>query len=71
MVRPRRCSDRRRLLLLVGTLLIGLAPIACSPEASRTRGGGPGADVGNRGKEVRIHEGSRPFYQTPLKGAGR
>jgi hypothetical protein len=39
---------------------------ACaSPEVARTRGGGPGADVGNRDKFVQMHEGSRPFYRTP------
>ena len=36
---------RARLALLAGALAVTLA--ACSPEASRTRGGGPGADVGN------------------------
>jgi hypothetical protein len=36
-----------------------------SPERTRTRGSGPGADVGNRDKFVQMHEGSRPFYQTP------
>jgi hypothetical protein len=35
-----------------------------SPEATRTRGGGPGADVGNRGQVVDMHEGSRPFWKT-------
>jgi hypothetical protein len=39
---------------------------ACySPETNRTRGGGPGADVSNRRPFVNMHEGSRPFYQTP------
>jgi hypothetical protein len=39
---------------------------ACaSPETTRTRGGGPGADVGNRAKFVQMHEGSRPFENTP------
>jgi hypothetical protein len=39
---------------------------ACvSPETTRTRGGGPGADVGNRTKFVQMHEGSRPFESTP------
>jgi hypothetical protein len=36
-----------------------------SPELTRTRGGGPGADVGNRDKVVEMHEGSRPFWKTP------
>ena len=46
--------------------LITVAVTGCtSPEATRSRGGGPGADVGNRGSSVRMHEGSRPFEQTP------
>jgi hypothetical protein len=32
--------------VLVAALLV-MAAVACSPEASRVRGGGPGADVGN------------------------
>lgn len=36
-----------------------------SPEATRTRGGGPGADVGNRTETVRMHEGAKPFENTP------
>lgn len=39
---------------------------ACeSPEAERARGGGPGADSGNRGAVVLMHEGAQPFYETP------
>jgi hypothetical protein len=49
-------------LLLIGCL--GVASCG-SPEAKRTRGGGPGADVGNRSKKVEMHEGSRPFWKTP------
>ena len=46
------------------TLLFSVA--ACSsPETTRTRGGGPGADVGNRKQVIRMHEGSHPFYRTP------
>ena len=46
--------------------IIAAAVAACtSPEANRSRGGGPGADVGNRSSIVRMHEGSRPFEQTP------
>jgi hypothetical protein len=48
-------------------LLISCVGVAgCgSPEATRTRGGGPGADVGNRPRIVEMHEGSRPFWKTP------
>ena len=41
--------------------LVGCA----SPETTRVRGGGPGADVGNRPKVVQMHEGSKPFEKTP------
>ncbi|MGE5217950.1 MAG: hypothetical protein ACM3SP_13190 [Chloroflexota bacterium] len=47
-------------------VVLSLSVVGCaSPEARRTRGGGPGADVGNRATVVNMHEGSRPFYQTP------
>ena len=47
-------------------LVVVCAVAACtSPEAGRLRGGGQGADVGNRPKVVRMHEGSDPFYKTP------
>ena len=50
--------------LLLVAIAIGLA--ACtSPEATRARGGGPGADKGNRGDVVLMHEGSRPYAGTP------
>ena len=47
-------------------LIAGLFSSACdSPEANRTRGGGPGADTGNRGEIVRMHEGAEPYAGTP------
>jgi hypothetical protein len=49
------------LLLTVGALVSGCV----SPETTRTRGGGPGADVGNRREVVSLHEGSDPFWKTP------
>jgi hypothetical protein len=51
----------------VALLPVLLAAAACdSPEASRTRGGGAGADVGNRpASDVRMHEGSNQFWRTP------
>jgi hypothetical protein len=46
--------------------LAAAALAACtSPEADRVRGGGPGADVGNRGKPIVMHEGSQPYAGTP------
>ena len=51
---------------LITVAALGLYLAACaSPETTRTRGGGPGADVGNRGKVVEMHEGSQPFWKTP------
>ncbi len=36
-----------------------------SPETTRSRGNGAGADVGNRTSRVQLHAGSDPFYKTP------
>jgi hypothetical protein len=50
--------------LLLVLLAAGL--VACdSPEARRTRGTGPGADVGNRRPVVDMHQGAQPYYKTP------
>jgi hypothetical protein len=47
-------------------LLAAGALVACtSPEADRIRGGGPGADVGNRGQPIVMHEGSAPYANSP------
>lgn len=57
------------LVALLATVLLS----ACdSPEASRTRGGDPGADTGNRGEVVLMHEGAKPYAGTPklLPGKG-
>jgi hypothetical protein len=53
--------------LAVITLIAVLFYVAgcTSPETTRTRGGGPGADVGNRRQVVNMHEGSKPFEKTP------
>ena len=58
---------RGKRVLLLGLLVATLAAGACSPEASRTRGGGPGADVGNRWQpaDLDIHGRQNPFYRTP------
>jgi hypothetical protein len=55
---------RLRSALFLALLAVGL--IACdSPEARRTRGGGPGADTGNRRPIVEMHQGAQPYYKTP------
>ncbi len=53
---------------VIGLLLIPVAIAACaSPEARRSRGAGSGADVGNRPPQVKMHEGSRPYWKTPVR----
>jgi hypothetical protein len=54
---------KRALVLLVPAALV-LGGCA-SPEAVRARGGGPGADVGNRAARVEMHAGSDQFWKTP------
>lgn len=38
-----------------------------SPEAARTRGGGPGADPGNHGAVVQLHAGAKIYHKTPCR----
>jgi hypothetical protein len=53
-------------LALGRALALASALAACtSPEATRMRAGGPGADTGNHGREVQMHEGSNPYWRTP------
>ena len=51
--------------VLITVFLAGFVTGCTSPEATRTRAGGPGADVGNTAKPVEMHGGSRPYYATP------
>ena len=39
---------RKQILSALLATLLALACAACGPEDGRTRGGGPGADVGNK-----------------------
>ena len=51
---------------LAGIVSVILVLGACaSPEATRVRGGDPGADVGNRDAELQMHEGSVIYANTP------
>jgi hypothetical protein len=53
-------------LRMTGVLLIFFVFTACaSPEASRTLGGGPGADVRNWGNPIELHAGAKPYHGTP------
>lgn len=51
----------------VVVVLALLAASCTSPEATRARGGGPGGDIGNRPALVKMHEGSRQYWKTPLR----
>jgi hypothetical protein len=53
-----------------GLLAVLLLAACNSPEATRTRGGGPGGDTGNRPQVVRMHEGSHPFHDTDRRLPG-
>jgi hypothetical protein len=47
-------------------LAMTVSLVSCaSPEAHRSRGGGPGADVRNWGKPVELHAGAQPYHGTP------
>jgi hypothetical protein len=60
--------SRAQRALAVWLVAVGLLTAACSPEATRTRSGGPGADVGNRGPTVDLHGSSNPYFLTPKSG---
>jgi hypothetical protein len=47
----------------------GLTACVPSPEAGRIRGGGPGADPGNHGAVVEMHEGAKMYDGTPCRTA--
>jgi hypothetical protein len=60
---PARHAGSRSLAM---TCFCALLLTACSsPEAHRTRGDGPGADVRNWGQPVEFHAGAHPYYRTP------
>jgi len=43
-----RLPNRQQITMTLAAALVTLACTACGPEAGRLRGGGPGADVGNK-----------------------
>jgi hypothetical protein len=56
-------SPMRAVCAIAGALILLAGCV--SPEAQRARGGGAGADVGNRTPEVKLHGGSRMYSRTP------
>ena len=62
VLEPARSPLGLRLLAITAFLTL----TACaSPEAVRTLGGGPGADVKNWGHPVELHAGAEPYHETP------
>lgn len=63
-------AKRRTYLLTILAVPAILLSAACSPEAVRSRGAGPGGDVGNRilGPSVEIHGQQNQMYKTPELG---
>lgn len=54
--------------VLVSAFALVVVVTACaSPEATRTRGGGPGADPGNHGAVVQLHAGAKIYHKTPCR----
>ena len=61
-------GEPRLAVRLVLLAIVAASAAGCtSPESRRTRGGGPGADSGNRPAAVKMHEGSDPFAKTPTR----
>ena len=61
MVETERSPRRLRRFAMTAIVLAACA----SPEAGRTRGGGPGADVKNWSHPVELHAGAEPYHDTP------
>jgi hypothetical protein len=61
----------RRWRSIVLLLMAGVALGCTSPESTRVRGGGAGADVGNHPRgAVQIHAGAEMYYRTRTDGVG-
>jgi hypothetical protein len=61
----------RRWRSIVVVLASAVALGCTSPESTRTRGGGVGADVGNHPRgAVQIHDGDRMYDRTRTQGDG-
>jgi hypothetical protein len=63
---PARPSATKMHVVLMLSAFVASFTACESPEASRTRGGGPGADPQNRPAVVMMHEGSSQYWETPV-----
>ena len=56
----------------ISIVLAAAVAFGCTnPESERTRGGSPGADVGNHpAGPVQIHAGDDMYFKTPTDGQG-
>jgi hypothetical protein len=52
---------------IIAAAMVAALAACASPEAARRQGGGPGADPGNHGAVVQIHEGAKMYYKTPCR----
>ena len=59
-------TTRHRGCLALAITLVCMTACA-SPEASRVRGGGPGADPGNHDRITELHSGAKMYYRTPCR----
>lgn len=62
--------SRKKKLAAAVVLLLIVAAAGCSPEYTRVRGGGAGADVGNRtlGPSIQLHGPVNPAFDEPARG---
>jgi Spy/CpxP family protein refolding chaperone len=58
----KRTLAEKKAVLALATLLAATL-VACSPEATRTRNGGPGADIGNYSRSL-----PEPSTAPPIPG---
>lgn len=49
-------------------VILALCTLACSPEAKRTRDGGPGGDIGNKRVTQLAHPNPQPADTTLMPG---
>lgn len=60
----------KKKIAVAAALLLVVAAVGCSPEYTRVRGDGAGADVGNRtlGPSIQLHGPVNPSFGEPALG---